>query len=524
MNARINGKSLIAGKWITGEGNSINGFNPDTNESLEPTFTMLSSEQLDLATAAAKDAFLSYKATEPHERAEFLDEIARQICARREEIVDRAMLETGLPNARLEGELARTVNQLALFGEFVRAGNETRVRIDPAQLDRLPVPRQDIRQYHVPIGPVAVFGASNFPLAFSTAGGDTASALAAGCPVVFKAHNAHPGTSELVAQSILSAIEIRGIHSGVFSLVFGAGSDIGQRLVADPVITAVGFTGSRSGGMSIFKTANQRETPIPVYAEMSAVNPVFVLEGALANSDTLSDGYFGSVTGSCGQLCTKPGLLFLPTGERGDEFVAKTSKHFAGAVGQTMLTSGIATTRNKGVEKLKAQEGVRVLSEGVAGAGHNAPSPVVFESDLKTFVENPILSEEIFGAASLIIRYESIEELIPAISTMEGQLTATVHAGATEYRDVEKLIPYIELIAGRILFGGWPTGVEVGHAMVHGGPFPATTNGGTTSVGTSAIERFLRPVAYQSFPEELRPNPIQDANPWNIPQTIDGHF
>lgn len=524
MSNQINGQSLLNGEWIKGNEGTVTGFNPATNEALQPEFGLLSEDQVDQAAAAAKEAFSSYRVTTPEERAAFLDEAADQIETRREDIIARATQETGLPEARLNGETSRTTNQLRLFAKVLRHGNDNSVRIDPAQPDRQPAPRVDIRQRRIPLGPVAVFGASNFPLAFSTAGGDTASALAAGCPVVFKAHNAHPGTSEIVAQAIHAAIEKQRLHAGVFNLVYGPGAKVGQRLIADPAITAVGFTGSRKGGMALFHTANQRPTPIPVYAEMSAVNPVFVLPGALEGSDSLAEGFFGSVTGSAGQLCTKPGLLFLPEGAEGDTFVATVAEHFKGSTGQTMLTEGIAGAWLKATEKLRSQAGVSVAGEGKAGEGENAPSPVIFETDLATFESNEVLGEEMFGPASLIIRYSSIDELNKVIGRLEGQLTATFHAAESDHADVEKLLPQVEEIAGRILFGGWPTGVEVGHAMVHGGPFPATTNGATTSVGTLAIERFQRPVAYQSFPEALRPEPIRDANPWKVPQVVDGQF
>lgn len=524
MSTQIYGKSLINGEWVTGSEGTVTGLNPATNEALEPEFSLLGADQLDQATAAAKDAFASYRATTPEERAAFLDEIAEQIEARREDILARATQETGLPEARLTGETSRTSNQLRLFAKVLRHGNDNSVRIDPAQPDRTPAPRVDIRQRRVPLGPVAVFGASNFPLAFSTAGGDTASALAAGCPVVFKAHNAHPGTSEIVAQAIQAAIDKQGLHPGVFNLVFGPGAKIGQRLVSDPSITAVGFTGSRTGGMAIFHTANERPKPIPVYAEMSAVNPVFVLPGALDDAAGLAEGFFGSVTGSAGQLCTKPGLLFLPAGDAGDKFVAALAEHFNNSHGQTMLTKNIANAWLEATSKLRSQDGVRVAGEGAAGEGENAPAPVIFDTDLATFESNDVLEAELFGPASLVIRYNTVDELIRVIDGLEGQLTATFQAAESDFAEVEKLLPHVEEIAGRILFGGWPTGVEVGHAMVHGGPFPATTNGSATSVGTLAIERFQRPVAYQSFPESLRPAPVRDANPWDVPQVFDGQF
>lgn len=524
MSANIKGMSLVDGQWVAGTKGSITGFNPATNESLSPKFSLLGESQIEHVTATAKDAFASYRATSAEERAAFLDAIADEIDARRDDIISRATQETGLPEARVNGETTRTTNQLRLFSKLLRSGSHSRVRIDPAQPERQPAPRVDLRQYQVPVGPVVVFGASNFPLAFSTAGGDTASALAAGCPVVFKAHNAHPGTSEIVAQAILSAIEKQNVHPGVFSLVYGPGNTVGQQLVADPHMSAVGFTGSRGGGMAIFHTAAQRDVPIPVYAEMSAVNPVFVLASALSKASTLAQGFFGSVTGSAGQLCTKPGLLFLPKGEAGDAFVVETAEHFNGAIGQTMLTQGITEAWQKGVNELRAQNGVSVLGEGEPGDGENAPAPVIFETDLSTFAANEILERELFGPASLIIRYDTVEQLIPVIEGLEGQLTATFQATPDDMDELNQLLPHVEQLAGRVLFGGWPTGVEVGHAMVHGGPFPASTNSSTTSVGTLAIERFTRPVAYQSFPVELQPEPVRDTNPRDVPQAVDGLF
>lgn len=522
MTAEIRGKSLISGRWISGDAGTVTASDPATDEEFGPEFTLLSAAQVREATAAAAEAFRAYRAAAPTVRAEFLDEIATEIESRREAIVARAGRETGLPAARLTGEVARTANQLRLFGTLLRSGEAAGARIDPALPDRAPAPRVDIRQRRIPIGPVAVFGASNFPLAFSTAGGDTAAALAAGCPVVFKAHNAHPGTAELVADAIASAIEKAGIHPGVFSLVYGAGTEVGQMLAADPTISAVAFTGSRAGGTALFDTAVRRDIPIPVFAEMSAANPVVVLPGALSSGDELGAGFFGSVTGSAGQLCTKPGLIFVPAGEAGDAFVRAAGALFEGAEGQTMLTRPIAEACVRGIARLKAHPGVRVIGEGLVGEGRNAPAPVLFETALEELAADPALSEEVFGPTSTVVRYAAVDELDQAVQALEGQLTVTFHAGDSDAEDVSRLLPDAEAKAGRILFGGWPTGVEVGHAMVHGGPFPATSDGRTTSVGTGAIERFLRPVAYQSFPEALLPEPIADADPWGAPRLVDG--
>ena len=522
----LTGHSLIAGRPVAGEGKTAFGFDPATNEQLAPAYTLITEEQLKAATSAAAEAFESFSTLDPETHAAFLDAIADNIEAIGDELTIRAGQETGLPAARLQGERARTTGQLRLFANVVRQGDFRGVRIDPALPDRTPLPRADIRQRQIPLGPVAVFGASNFPLAFSTAGGDTASALAAGCPVVFKAHNAHPGTSELVGQAIVKAVKEIGLHPGVFSLIYGPGSSIGQALVADPVIKAVGFTGSQSAGVALMRTAAARPEPIPVYAEMSSLNPVFVFPGALNGSaeqiDALAQQYVTAVTGSSGQLCTSPGLLFAPAGEAGDKLAAAVGRAVSACAGQTMLTEGIAASWNSGAAALGGAENVSVLGQGTEGATRNAPAPTIFGTDIADFVSNDVLHAEIFGAASLVIRYSTAEELIEATKRIEGQLTASLQLTEEDYPTAARLLPALEQKVGRIIVNGWPTGVEVGHAMVHGGPFPATSDTRTTSVGTLAINRFLRPVAYQNLPQELLPVPLQDPNPWRLNRRIDG--
>lgn len=519
----LNGHSIISGTPVPGNGGAVHGFNPATDEPLEPAYSLIDAQQLALATSAAEDAFASFSTLDPETHATLLERIAENIEASGPALLERAMAETGLPEARLTGERGRTVGQLRLFASVVRQGDHRGVRIDPALPDRTPMPRADIRQRRVPLGPVAVFGASNFPLAFSTAGGDTASALAAGCPVVFKAHNAHPGTSEIVGRAIADAIDSLGLHPGIFSLIYGPGASIGQALVSDPAIKAVGFTGSRAGGTALVATASARPEPIPVYAEMSSINPVFIFEGALtADIEALADAYAGSVIGSSGQLCTAPGLVFVPVGGAGDAFVATVGRALARSTGQTMLTRGIADSWIAGVQALGAQENVTVVGRGRQGATRNAPAPTIYATTVPTLLENPVLHEEIFGAASLVIRYESASELLAAARRLEGQLTATLHLTRQDHPAVAPLLPVLERKAGRILANAWPTGVEVGHAMVHGGPFPATSDTRTTSVGTLAIDRFLRPVAYQDIPDDLLPAPLQARNPWNLNRRIDG--
>ena len=521
----LSGHSIIAGRETPGNAGTTRGIDPATNAQLEPAYTLVDEAQLAEATAAAEDAVASFSSLDPESHAAFLERIAANIEAVGPELVERASAETGLPGPRLQGELARTTGQLRLFASVVRQGDHRGVRIEPALPERTPLPRPDLRQRRIPLGPVAVFGASNFPFAFSTAGGDTASALAAGCPVIFKAHNAHPGTGEIVGRALTDAVAECGLHPGVFSLLYGPGASIGQALVKDPVIKAVGFTGSRGAGTALMATAAARPEPIPVYAEMSSINPVFLFDSALrGDADEFARAYVTSLTGSSGQLCTNPGLLFVPSGEAGDAFLAAVGRALADAEGATMLTPGIADSCRAGIDALGSQEGVEVVARGREGSTANAPAPVVFGTEVPTFLTNPVLQEEIFGASSLAIRYGSVEELLAAAARMEGQLTASLFLSEEDHTTAAPLLPVLERKVGRILANGWPTGVDVGDAMVHGGPFPATSDSRTTSVGTLAIERFLRPVAYQNIPGSLLPAALQDTNPWHLNRRVDGRI
>lgn len=475
------------------------------------------------ATAAATEAFAAYRGSTPEERGSFLDAVADEIDADSAALVEAAVSETHLPEARIAGEVGRTTGQLRMFAGVVRRGDHIGVRIDPALPDRTPLPRADIRQRHIPLGPVAVFGSSNFPLAFSTAGGDTASALAAGCPVVVKGHPAHPLTGFLVARAITRAVEKQGQHSGTFSFLLASGGqsaiDLGQALVVDPQIKAVGFTGSRGGGLALVAAAGARPEPIPVYAEMSSINPVIVLPGALVDDiEALATAYVASLTLGAGQFCTNPGLVFLPVGEAGDAFVAAAGTAVAGAIGTTMLTPGIAAAYTSGTASLRDADGIRVVAQGSA-AGDDAPAPQLVESAVLTGV-----TDEVFGASGVVVRYHGLDDLLTYLESLEGQLTATVHATDADMAAAAKLLPVLELRAGRILFNGWPTGVEVGHAMVHGGPFPATSDSRSTSVGSLAIERFQRPVAYQDVPVGVLPEAVRDDNPWGLARRIDGEL
>ena len=522
----LTGHSIIAGSPVPGRLHGSAGVEAATGEPLEPVYTNVDEAQLEEATQAAADAFDTYRATSPQQRAAFLEKVAAEIEADGEPIVARAVAESGLPLGRLTGELARTTGQLRMFAEVVRVGDHLEARIDPARPDRTPLPRADIRQRQVPLGPVAVFGASNFPLAFSVAGGDTASALAAGCPVVVKAHNAHPGTSELVGAAVARAVADSGLPAGTFSLVYGSGTSVGQALVRDPRIKAVGFTGSRAGGLALVATAAARREPIPVYAEMSSVNPVVVLPGSIAGgrAEALATAYVGSLTLGSGQFCTNPGLTFVPAGADGDAFVAAAARAVAETTGQTMLTTGIAQAYDKGTSALRGAAGVTVEAEGRAGQAANAPAPLLTSTTTTTLRDEAAVSEEVFGAAGVLVRWSDVDELSEALRGVEGQLTVTVQAAESDHEVARTLLPLLETKAGRILFNGWPTGVEVGHAMVHGGPFPATSDPRTTSVGSLAIYRFQRPVAYQDVPADLLPEATRDDNPWGLTQRVDGRL
>lgn len=494
-----------------------------TGEPTGPAFAVHGPAEVDAACAAAAAAFDVYRATSREERAAFLESIASEILAIGDDLIEAAMSESGLPRARLEGERGRTVGQLRLFADVVRKGAWQQLRIDPALPDRQPLPRPDIRLRMIPVGPVAVFGASNFPLAFSTAGGDTASALAAGCPVVVKGHPAHPRTGELVAGAIARAVAACGLPAGVFGHLVGPSNELGAALVQDPRIAAVGFTGSRSGGLALVRLAQGRDVPIPVYAEMSSINPVLLLPEALkARGGALGTAFVGSLTMGAGQFCTNPGLVLAIEGEGLEAFVAAATEAVRAATAQTMLTGGICKAYQSGVAALEAAPGVEKLAEGVAGdamQGHAA----LFRTTAQAFLADKALGHEVFGASSVVVVCRDEVELATVLAGLEGQLTATLHMDAADEALAARLMPVLELKAGRILANGWPTGVEVCHAMVHGGPFPATSDPRTTSVGSLAIDRFLRPVSYQNLAADLLPRELRDdARGDGAPRLIDG--
>src|SRR5882724_5984475 len=522
----LHGKNFI-GRKLSGEGTArFSGINPTKAEELEPSFYKATEAEIDQALALAERGFEEYR-EQPAERvAGFLERIAEDILGLGDELIRRALAETALPEARLTGERARTVNQLKMFADLVREGSWVDARIDRAMPDRKPLPKPDLRRMLVPIGPVVVFCASNFPLAFSVAGGDTASALAGGNPVIVKAHPAHPGTAELVGLEISDAVRHCELPAGLFSLLFGAGSKVGPQLMDQQAIRAGGFTGSRAGGQALMKMAAAGPDPIPFYAEMSSVNPVFILPDALRErEEQIALELHGSVTLGAGQFCTNPGLVFIPAdGSAG--LIERLTAKMSSTAEFTMLTRDISRAYCERTSLLAAHSLVKPLCKaaGVEGAGNCNISAGFFLTDAQSFSANPELAAEVFGPATLLITYSTSGQLPKLARALEGQLTATIHATESELRECAQLLQVLETKAGRIICNGFPTGVEVSHSMVHGGPFPATSDGRSTSVGTRAVLRFVRPVCYQDWPSSALPDELKNSNPLNIWRLLNGEF
>lgn len=522
----FSGHNYIGNEASARNDKKLKVFSTSQQNYLPEEFTIATAEEIEWAATKAKTAFEVYKKTSFEERAAFLEAIAEEITNIGDVLIRRAMVETGLPEARLTGERGRTVNQLKLFASLLREGSWVEAVIDPALPDRKPLPRADIRKMLFPVGPVVVFGASNFPFAFSTAGGDTASALAAGCPVIVKAHSSHLGTNELVATAIITAAKKCNMPDGVFSSLIGEGGNLGQALAKHPAIKAIGFTGSYKAGMSLYKTAvNERETPIPVYAEMSSINPVLILPNKLEqDAEKVATQLAGSITLGVGQFCTNPGLLFVINNDVTEQFVPQLAEQLKAIPAATMLNQTICKSYYTGKEKITNEKGVRTVLPGEDATAGYKGNPALLEVDAKNFIANPSLQNEMFGPASLIVRCEDERQLLNAIQSLHGQLTGTVFGTADDIARHSGAIDALSEKVGRIIFNGVPTGVEVCHAMVHGGPFPATTDGRTTSVGVEAIKRFVRPVCFQDCPEEFLPDALKDANPLGIMRKVDGKY
>ena len=496
----LTGKHLIAGEWI----GSATTFASDPAHGPSHDFAVGTSAHVEAAVEAAEEAFASFGWSTRAERAALLRRIADEVDARGDAITQIGTQETGLPDARLQGERGRTVGQMRLFAEYIEKGDYLDLRHDPALPDRAPLPRPDLHMIQRPLGPVAVFGASNFPLAFSVAGGDTAAALAAGCPVVVKGHPAHPGTGEIVAQAIDAAIKATGVHPGVFSVIQSSGTEVGTALVQHPLIRAVGFTGSLRAGRALFDLCAARREPIPFFGELGSINPMFILPQAAATRGAdIAAGWAGSLTMGAGQFCTNPGIAIIIDGSDADVFQSSAETELSGMASQTMLTDGIAEAYREGVTRVAGGTGATQIMGTNCDTRHAAPCLFVVSGD--DWLADHRLQEEVFGPLGIVVRARDTKQMQQIACSVEGQLTCTLHMDDADRDTARALLPLLERKAGRLLANGFPTGVEVCDSMVHGGPYPASTNFGATSVGTLSIRRFLRPVCYQDIPADLLP-------------------
>lgn len=517
------GEQLIGAQCHFGTAGVVRATNPATGEALEPAFGSGTAADVDAACALAAAAFDTYRAASLEQRALFLEAIADGIIALGDTLVERVIAESGLPRGRVEGERGRTVGQLRLFAAVVRAGRFLSPTSDTPLPERTP-PRPDLRSQKIPLGPAAIFGASNFPLAFSVAGGDTAAALAAGCPVVVKAHPLHLGASELVGRVIQHAVAAAGFPEGVFSLLIDdQANTVSAALVQHPAIQSVAFTGSRRVGRILIDLAAKRLVPIPVYAEMSSINPVFLLPAALEQrADAIAQGFVDSITLGTGQFCTKPGIVIGIAGDAFDRFRTTAQASLEAKPATTMLAMGIQLAYTRGVERWQGDADVQLLAVGSLAVPNSCGGqPKLFATTGKHFLQTPSLLEEVFGPASLLIECGDFDEVLAVANHLDGQLTATLHLEEADTASAGRLLPILERKAGRILANGFPTGVEVSYAMVHGGPFPATSDSRSTSVGATAIDRFLRPVCYQNLPGSLLPASLQDDNPLHLARLLD---
>ncbi len=521
----ITGKNFIGNNLSSHGTKTFKAFNPSSLKEIENDFYVATNDELNEAVKLADEAFPIYSRLPQKRRAEFLNAIAEEILNLGDELLERASMESALPIARFQRERGRTVGQLKMFADLLEEGSWIEASIDTAIPDRQPASKPDTRKYLKAIGPVVVFGASNFPLAFSTAGGDTASALAAGCPVIVKSHPAHPGTGELVASAIIKAAEKTGMPNGVFSNLNDNGFEIGKALVQHPSIKAIGFTGSFKGGKALFDLANQRKEPIPVYAEMGSINPVILLNEALEKrGENIAQTYAGSINLGVGQFCTNPGLLIGIEGNRLNNFIKHLSEAIRKLEPASMLTKGIAQAYSNNLKNALEQKGVTLEGSINRNINEIQSKPSVASTTGENFLNNPKLHEEVFGPYSLIVKCKDENELHKVVKSLEGQLTATIIAENNELINFKSIITLLEEKVGRIIYNGVPTGVEVCSSMHHGGPYPASTDVKFTSVGTAAIKRFVRPICFQDFPDELLPDELKNENPLNIWRLVNNNF
>lgn len=512
----IHGKNFIGNELSAKGDKSSKIYDINSNEALEGDFFHATKQEVDEALEKANKAFIEYKQTSQEQRANFLETITEEIMNLGDELIVRTMSESNLPRPRIEAERGRTIGQIKMFANLLREGSWVEATIDEAIPDRQPLPRNDLRKMLRPLGVVSVFEASNFPLAFACAGGDTASALAAGCPVIVKAHSSHSGTSELIAKAIIKAVEKCNIPDGTFSMVHGSGRTVGQQIVLHEVVKAVGFTGSTAGGMKLFELANQRKTPIPVFAEMGSINPCLFLPSSLNDTKKLANTYAGSITLGVGQFCTNPGLILALKDTKLEKFKIDLAAAIKEVSPATMLSKSIQEAYEINKEEAIKQHGITVIAQAFEDNLPSEGKATVASVEAKTFISNPKLQEEVFGPYSLLVECEDINELNQVIDSLEGQLTATVMGEDSQMSEYKEQIFALENKCGRILFNGVPTGVEVCHSMQHGGPFPAATDSRFTSVGTGAIKRFVRPVCFQDCPSSLLPDELKDENSLEI--------
>jgi len=523
----LHGQNFVGYSLSTEGSQVINAENPVNGETLEGNFIEATENEINKSCELAKKAFDIYRNKSGKERAAFLRKIAEKVMDLGDELVERAMAETGLPEARIRGERGRTCGQLNLFADVAEEGSWVNARIDRAIPDREPLPKPDVRYMERALGPVAVFGASNFPLAFSTAGGDTASALAAGCSVVLKAHPAHPGTAELVASAAIAAAKECDMPEGIVSMVHGLSHEVGGTLVKHPEIKAVGFTGSIPGGRAIFDIAASRPEPIPVYAEMGSSNPVFILPEALnTRMDDIATGMSGSICLGAGQFCTNPGMTILLESAESEEFISKLADNLAASPAGTMVHSSIKSGYDKELSAKLEAAGVELVARSSATTDNpaTAAQPALFRTTFANYKENSELNKEVFGPCTFVVTCKDKNEVEELIEGLEGHLTSTVQGDGQDFENYGNLLNLLEKKAGRLIINQYPTGVEVCASMLHGGPYPASTDSRTTSVGTAAIHRYARPVCYQNFPQSLLPDELKDSNPLGVRQMIDGKY
>ncbi|CAN5894834.1 aldehyde dehydrogenase (NADP(+)) [soil metagenome] len=524
----LQGKHLIGGRPAAeASASTFQGAVAATGQPLDPPYHEATAAEVDRALRGAEASFDALRGSAPDVRADLLDRIADQIVALGDALLERAHLETGLPMARLTAERGRAVNQARLFAQLIREGSWVEARIDRGQPDRQPLPKPDVRRMLVPLGPIVVFGASNFPLAIGVVGTDTVCALASGCPVVVKGHPAHPGTAEMLGSAVGRALVAVGLPPQSFSLLHGAGHELGLALVRHPAARAVAFTGSLRGGRALYDAAAARPDPIPVYAEMGSTNPVFLLPGALEQrAEQIAEGFIGSVTMGVGQFCTNPGIVLGLEAPGLGRFLEAAGRLVDATAPGTMLYAGIQRTFDAGLQRVEGTQGVRTVGRSAAGTAGSAPqaTAAVFATDPQTIEAQPHLKEELFGPSSIVVQCREIEEMMRYAESLEGQLTATLHGTEEDLRTYERLVRVLERKVGRLVFNGFPTGIEVCAAMHHGGPYPATTDPHFTSIGTASIHRFVRPVCYQGFPDAALPEELRNRNARGIWRLVDDQF